>query len=175
METSIVQLIIQNRIGFLDRIFVFFGQEYYLIPLAIFIYGIIYCKSDDKQRVLLLIRRTIVAMALYMFISELVLRNIFYRPRPFLAIDNITLLGKEVTNSSFPSGHATFSMIYCYMLVLFDKKFIPLAIFFVFMISFSRIYTGHHWPSDVVAGMILGILYDHLAIFLIDKFEKKVK
>jgi len=63
----------------------------------------------------------------------------------------------NVTGRSFPSGHAANNMAVATVLILFfgwrGALYLPLAL----LIAYSRIYTGSHWPMDVVGGMILGI------------------
>ena len=62
-----------------------------------------------------------------------------------------------VTGRSFPSGHAANNMAVATVLILFfgwrGALYLPLAL----LIAYSRIYTGSHWPLDVVGGMVLGI------------------
>ena len=63
----------------------------------------------------------------------------------------------NVTGRSFPSGHAANNMAVATVLILFfgwrGALYLPLAL----LIAYSRVYTGSHWPLDVVGGMILGI------------------
>ena len=65
---------------------------------------------------------------------------------------------QPVTGRSFPSGHAANNMAVATVLILFfgwrGALYLPLAL----LIAYSRIYTGSHWPLDVVGGMVLGIV-----------------
>jgi undecaprenyl-diphosphatase len=68
------------------------------------------------------------------------------------------LTGEMPANGrSFPSGHAANNMAVATVLLLFFPRrgwlYLPVAL----LIAYSRIYTGSHWPLDVVAGMLLGI------------------
>lgn len=64
----------------------------------------------------------------------------------------------EIRGRSFPSGHAANNMAVATVLILFFRwrgaVYLPLAL----LIAWSRVYTGAHWPSDVLSGMVLGIL-----------------
>jgi len=59
---------------------------------------------------------------------------------------------------SFPSGHAANNAAVATVLILFFPRwgwlYLPIAL----LISYSRIYTGSHWPLDVLAGILLGVL-----------------
>ena len=67
---------------------------------------------------------------------------------------------------SFPSGHAANNMAVTTVLILFYRRggwfYLPIAL----MIGYSRIYTGAHWPSDVLAGFFLGVVGGWFAVLL---------
>ncbi len=79
------------------------------------------------------------------------------RDRPYRAVPGISSLMPPPDKFSFPSGHTAAAFV---MATLFGTVvpilFIPLVIVAAF-IGFSRIYNGLHFPSDVLAGMTLGI------------------
>ena len=68
---------------------------------------------------------------------------------------------------SFPSGHAANNMAVAFVLILFFPRrgwlYLPIAL----LIGYSRIYTGSHWPLDVLAGMILGAVGAWIAVRLL--------
>lgn len=90
------------------------------------------------------------------------LKQLFSRPRP----DLVDHLDRTFT-LSFPSGHATMSMLALLTLAAIASRFVPSRSFRVYavlsaiivsmLIGISRVYLGVHWPSDVVAGWALGI------------------
>lgn len=91
-------------------------------------------------------------------------KYLFERPRPDLVPHLI-----EVYTPSFPSGHATMSMV-CFLggaLVISKmwsersarRTLVAAAVLSSLMVGISRVMLGVHWPSDVLAGWLLGILW----------------
>ena len=60
---------------------------------------------------------------------------------------------------SFPSGHATISIIFYLIILEKYKKFTNILPLIPILVGFSRIYLGVHYPSDVILGFILGSFY----------------
>jgi undecaprenyl-diphosphatase len=89
------------------------------------------------------------------------------RIRPFLMINNLNIKKIGIDEYSFPSGHTAAAFTVGVMVSLFYQPatflFIPLAC----LVGISRIYLGVHYPSDVFAGAILGILSSFLVFYLI--------
>ncbi|MGL5086461.1 MAG: phosphatase PAP2 family protein [Clostridium sp.] len=108
------------------------------------------------------------ALLLGLILGEVILKNIIQRDRPFMIIEGIDSIIKAPTSYSFPSGHTTASFAAAGVLASsFRKKSI-----FIFMgaslIAISRIYLGVHFPTDIIAGIILGLTCSYL-VLLIDK------
>lgn len=90
------------------------------------------------------------------------------RSRPALEIGAI-IVGDGRTDFSFPSGHATIAWAMAVVLSRKEPKWRWLFYTLAFLISFSRIYLGKHYPLDVVAGALLGTAIGYAARFVIDK------
>ncbi|RUT32606.1 phosphatase PAP2 family protein [Arsenicitalea aurantiaca] len=63
---------------------------------------------------------------------------------------------------SFPSGHATTIFALAMVIAFLSPRWLPWVMGFAFMVGISRIYVGAHYPSDVVGGLIVGILGAYL-------------
>lgn len=94
-------------------------------------------------------------------INNILLKNLVARPRPYTQLPDLSLLVPYPKDYSFPSGHTCSSFAVAGSLWQSEKTWniirIP-AIVLAIMISFSRLYVGAHYPSDVVVGAIIGLI-----------------
>lgn len=104
-------------------------------------------------------RMTAYASALALALSHIpvhFVKKLFPRKRPYLMVEKTKYLEDSLQDHSFPSGHTTaiFSVLTPYVLSIpyLAIVLIPLGI----CVGISRIYLGLHYPSDVIAGGILG-------------------
>ena len=90
------------------------------------------------------------------FVVEIT-RFIWHRPRPFIG-NQVNLLINHSPSASFPSGHATFFFALSTLIYFYNKKIGILFLIASFFISISRVFCGIHWPTDILAGALVGIL-----------------
>ncbi len=110
------------------------------------------------------------AAILSRFVITNIIRWLWQRPRPFVENHVNLLLNYNPTEPSFPSGHAAFYFAIATIVYFYNKK--AGIIFFVasFLISIARVFSGIHWPSDILAGALVGIFSGWLIILLSRKF-----
>ncbi len=122
---------------------------------------------------------SLVTLLVGWLINDKVLKNVFERPRPFVVIEEIRLfmesIGYTSSGYSFPSGHSFSSMEQAIILTGMNKKLGYFTIPFAVIVGFSRIYLGAHYLTDVIAGLILGLLFGLLANFVIKKLKNNEK
>lgn len=86
------------------------------------------------------------------------LKSIFMRPRPFMVDSSVPLIIDPPGDWSFPSGHAVVACACAVAMSLGAKRWriwLPAALLAALM-AFSRLYLFVHWPTDVLAGAVLG-------------------
>ena len=88
-----------------------------------------------------------------------------HRPRPCWLDSSVWLLIADPTDYSFPSGHTLSSVIGATILTKTDRRFGYAAIPLAALIAFSRLYLYVHFPSDVLAAAVLGVMIGELAFY----------
>ena len=120
--------------------------------------GVLICtKKYRKQGVILL-----GGLAIGVLAGNVMLKNLIARPRPCWLDNSVRLLIANPTDYSFPSGHTLSSVIAATILTKADRRFGYAAIPLAALIAFSRLYLYVHFPSDVLAAVVLGIVIGEL-------------
>ena len=117
-----------------------------------------------------------VALLGSLIINNNIVKNIVQRPRPFVTFTDLQIIIPTPSEFSFPSGHtsSSFAAAAVFYRHLPKKLGLP-AVILAGLIGFSRLYVGVHYPTDVIAGVLMGILLSYLAEFLVNLFSKKLK
>lgn len=136
------------------RVVTWAGSAFLLVPLAV-----IACLGFVRAG----LRREALAVGISLGGAMLIsvwIKLLVSRPRP--PVEHL----QAVTGSSFPSGHATQASAFWFSLVFampatgssprLTRLAAGLALLIVLVVAASRVYLGVHYPSDVVAGMLLG-------------------
>lgn len=97
--------------------------------------------------------------ALFNFLEVRLLKFLSGRPRPFFTLDvRLPLSVDQLRDGSFPSGHALTTFTLAILLGHHFPKTRWPALLLAALVSGSRVYTGVHYPSDVICGAVLGWL-----------------
>lgn len=98
------------------------------------------------------------AMIFNTIIGEGILKNLIQRPRPFVSMATVDLLIDKPTSFSFPSGHTSASFAAVGIICSQLKKYRIYIVLLASLIAFSRLYLFVHYPFDILAGIIQGLV-----------------
>ena len=115
-----------------------------------------------------------IAMAITYLVGNLFLKNVIARPRP-CAVDNSVILKIPFPSEySFPSGHTSASFAAVAALYFSgERKIWKAALALAILIAFSRMYLYVHYPTDVLGGIICGIICGCVSWWCIRRFSPK--
>lgn len=98
------------------------------------------------------------ALLINYLLGEVLIKNLIQRPRPFTEYPFMELLIAKPSSYSFPSGHTASSFAAAGILAKEFRKYrIPIYTLAV-LIAFSRMYLYVHYPTDILGGIVLGLL-----------------
>jgi len=142
-----------------------------VILITIFTSGLLILKKEYRSLKLILFAATGGG------VIELLMKEIFSRPRPQIVPHLVS-----VDSLSYPSGHSAITSIILLSLVLIIYNseikgsiklyFLYSVILLIFIIGISRIYLGVHYPSDVLGGWSLGLIWSSISAILAYKVKK---
>src|SRR5262249_44090171 len=123
------------------------GMFWYSLMLALLLrFG-----ADAVPAVGHLIAAGLVCTTLYKWLKRSTLR-----PRPYEAYPGIRLFGAPLDQFSFPSGHTLHAVAFTLVALAYCPWLAWIAVPFTLLVAASRIVLGLHYPSDVLAGALVG-------------------
>ena len=159
--------------SFFDAIAVYWREKTFWIPLYIGILVFLW-KHFSPKKVGLVVLGAILVVVLSDQISSSIIKPLVKRDRPCKNADlaqDIHLIVACGSGKSFVSSHATNHFAIAIYLALLLKivlpAALPLLLFWAASISYCQVYVGVHYPSDVFAGAILGLLIGSFVFWLL--------
>lgn len=118
-------------------------------------------KSKDASQLVLW------ALLLATIFGQVTIKTFVKRLRPCQEYPNVKILVPVPSDHSFPSGHTTSSFSCATIVCYFYPSLGVACLLFACLMAFSRIYLFVHYLSDVIFGMVLGILVAVLILLIV--------
>ena len=115
-----------------------------------------------------------VALLIFGIFGNVIMKNVFARSRPCWIDDSVKMLIKIPKDYSFPSGHTSVSFAGAFAIFLYYKKAGIAAFVLASLIAFSRLYLFVHYPTDVAAGVLIGLLCAAASFFIVRQIYERV-
>lgn len=100
--------------------------------------------------------------------SFITLKKWIRRDRPFVKIDTARNAITPSDKFSLPSGHTTAAFVMASLIYVFYPEWAGLAFAWASLIGLSRVILGVHYPTDILAGALLGISCTQLAMIWVN-------
>lgn len=107
---------------------------------------------------------------LHFGITEGIFKHAFFfkRKRPYVAYpQKIKPVGRQFSDSSFPSSHMATTVAMLFVIVSFYPSLLIASVMLVLFMAFARLHNGMHYPSDLLAGTLLGLVYGAMAMYFV--------
>lgn len=152
--------------------FTYFGEEYFMVAALCVLYWCI-----NKEAGVFVGTNLLADLILNPFIKNIALRRRPYMDNPGVKclrpVHSGDIYDIQVQGFSFPSAHSSNSFTLYGSIAMWVKKrwFTVLVIVLAFLIGFSRVFLGVHYPTDILAGWALGAAI----MFLVSFLQRKIK
>jgi undecaprenyl-diphosphatase len=154
-----------------------FFAKYLPYLLVLFLLFFLFWPKKNRKENWAMVPIALIAALVGRFVAKGAVLIFYNRPRPYVNFSSVNKLISmdSVENlQSFPSGHAVFFFALSAAVYSFNKK---LGIFFLLcstIIAISRVFVGVHWPSDILAGAVLGIIVGIIIKWLYIKSKNSI-
>lgn len=159
IELSILDWIQTLHMPFLDKIMVFITRlgDVGIIWIVLSIVLLLIPKTRKSGAVM------VAALVVDVLLCNIVLKNLVARTRPYDVNTGVHLLVAKLHDYSFPSGHTAASFASVTALYLAgEKKLWKFALVLACLIAISRLYLYVHYPTDVLGGILFGVISGYL-------------
>lgn len=153
MDLTLFRLIqrLSGRINVADQFMIFISNK--IRYVYIFIILLFLLNKHFKKRITIETGGSV----LLSFLLHMLIKLFYYKPRPFKK-RRVGILIPSKMDSSFPSKHTILAFAASVSILMFNRTLGIFMLGLSAVTGFSRVWVGHHYPSDIIGSAILGAL-----------------
>lgn len=159
MDIFLFRLInnLANRFSVLDALGVFASSGLiWLMMLALLVVFALRGRVREQRHELATVAIVFIA-TVGAYVTNVLISLIHFRPRPFVTLADVHLLiAKSAEEKSFPSDHATLAFVIGASVFFAHRKLGIVFLIAAICVAVGRVFVGVHYPSDILAGAIIG-------------------
>ena len=154
-----------------DWLVIFFAAYLQYVLIALFLLLLVSTKKYSLREKLRIFLVSAIAVIISRLVITELIRFLYHRPRPFLVYQTHQLIAENAY--SFPSGHATFFFALATAVYFYSKRWGLWLFAGSVLMGLARIAAGVHYPSDILGGMIIGIITGWAVFHAVTVLRKK--
>jgi undecaprenyl-diphosphatase len=171
MDKKIFYLINRHtgKYRLIDNLMIMVSKRIRYVYLIILIF--LWFKDHSTNK----IAKKAIVTALISWIIRILTNTFYFRPRPFVS-NRVGILIPSKTDSTFLSKHSILTFSISFSILLQQRLIGSILICFSVLTGFSRVWIGHHYPSDIIrsafVGYIISLIVEKSFLFKKYIFEK---
>lgn len=135
-----------GRYWFIDRLMIHISNKLRFVFLFILVIMLFRKRNEAFEAVVSIV------ISLFM---QFIIKLFYFKPRPFLK-RKVGILTPSKFDSSFPSKHTILAFAISTTVLFYQRTLGSIMMGFSFLLGLSRIWIGHHYPSDIAGSAVLG-------------------
>src|SRR5882672_10027064 len=149
-----------------DKIMPFISGNAFFFPALVVLGLLLICKGRSRGIICILMLALAVGLC-DGWICRLI-KEVVARPRPFLTLNDVHVLIGKGGSFSMPSSHAANWFAATMVMAVYFRRSLWFTLPAACLVSYSRVYNGVHYPSDVLVGTLVGAGFAAAILWVID-------